>query len=104
MLRYRKTGLLIAVVLAQHGKDTFGDFWRIDTPRTEAKRTVVVGFFNEGNTPNPDSQGSRELQFARVTIRDRRKDGWLLSGRVLTDVSHLLDVLEEVRAKTGPLT
>ena len=44
LLRYRKTGLLIAVVLAQYGKDTVGHYWRIDAPRREEMRPAIVGF------------------------------------------------------------
>jgi hypothetical protein len=49
LLRYRRTGLLIALVLAQHGKDTFGCCWRIETPRSEEKRTAMVKWTGFGS-------------------------------------------------------
>ena len=101
MLRYRKTGLLIAVVLAQNGKDTVGQYWRIDAPRAEGKRTAIVGFLNEENTAILSLRVFRQLRFARRTIRDRRHDEWLLSGRLLTNVGELMHVLEVVRSKTS---
>ena len=102
LLRYRKTGLLVAVVLAQHGKDTTGHYWRIDAPRTEEKRAAIVAFPNEENTSIQSLRVFRRLRFARLTVRNGRDDEWLLSGRVLTDVGQFLDVLRMVRTKTDP--
>ena len=98
LLRYRKTGLLIAVVLAQFGKDTDGPYWRIDAPRAEGKRTAIVAFLNEENTAIQSLRVFRRLGFPRLTIRDGRNDEWLLSGRLLTAVEGFMDVLEMVRA------
>ena len=101
LLRYRKTGLLIAVVLAQHGKDTFGDYWRIDAPRSEEKRTALVAFLNEQNTEIQSLRVFRKFRFARLTVRDGRNNEWLLSGRLLPDVGQFVNVLEMIRANTG---
>ena len=99
LLRYRKTGLLIAVVLAQYGKDTVGHYWRIDAPRREEMRPAIVGFLNEQNTAIQSLRFFRQLRFARLTIRDGRNHEWMLSGRLLTDVGEFIDVLEMVRAQ-----
>jgi len=89
---------LIAVVLAQHSKDTIGDHWRIEAPRTEAKRTAIVAFLNEENTAIQSLRVFRQLRFARLTVRNGRNDEWLLSGMVLRDVAQFVDILEVVRA------
>src|SRR5581483_8538924 len=101
LLRYRKTGLLIAVVLAQRGKDRIGDYWRIDAPKVEGKRTAIVAFPNEENTTIQSLRLFRQLGFPRFVIRNGRDDEWLSSGRLLTEVKQFVEVLEQVRAKTG---
>lgn len=99
LLWYRKTGLLIAVVLAQYEKDIVGHHWRIYAPRAEQKRTAIVGFLNEENTAIQSLRVFQQLRFARRTIRDGRNDDWLRSGRLLTDIGQFKYVLEMVRAK-----
>jgi len=101
LLRYRKTGLLIAVVLAQHGKDRIGDYWRINAPKVEGKRTAIVAFPNEENTKIQSLRLFGQLRFAKSVIRNGRDDEWLSSGRLLTDVKQFVEVLEQVRAETG---
>lgn len=98
LLRYRKTGLLIAVVLAKSGRDQDGPYWRIEAPRAEEKRTSIVGFMNSENTAIQSLRVFRRLGFPRLTIRDGRNDEWLLSGRLLTAVEGFMDILEMVRA------
>jgi hypothetical protein len=92
------TGLLIAVVLAQYGKDAVGQYWRMETPRTEEKRTAIVVFLNEENSGIQFLKVFRQLRFARLTIRDGRNDEWLRSGRLLTEVGEFMRVLQMVRA------
>jgi DNA invertase Pin-like site-specific DNA recombinase len=100
LLRYRKTGLLIAVVLAQHGEDTSGAYWRIDGPRAEGKRTAIVAFLNQENTVIQSLRVFQQLRFARLTIRNGRNDEWLLSGRLLRDAGQFLEVLEMLTSQT----
>ena len=97
LLRYRKTGLLIAVVLAQCGSDTVGHYWRIDAPRAEAKRTAIVGFLNEENTSIQSLRVFRQLEFPRLIIRSGKADDWLRLGHPLRDISEFLKVLHIVR-------
>lgn len=98
LLRYRRTGLLIAVVLAQHFRGPVEEYWRIDGPRNEKKRTAIVAFLDDDNATVRSLRVFRQLGHARLTIRGHRADQWVLSGQALNQLSDLLQVLEMVRS------
>lgn len=102
LLRYRKTGLLIAVVLAQHHSDAVGSYWRLEAPKSERKRTAVVAFLNENNTAVQSLRIFRQLGFSRLTIRGGRNGNWVCSGQPFGKISEFLTVLDEVRSFTAP--
>lgn len=99
LLRYRQTGLLIAVVLAQHQRDAVESYWRLEAPKSEKKRTAVVAFLDEHNSGIQCLRVFRRLGYSRLTIRGGRNDGWLNSGQPLEQVSEFMSVLDHVRSK-----
>jgi DNA invertase Pin-like site-specific DNA recombinase len=100
LLRYRKTGLLIAVVLAYHDPEAVSrPRWRIDAPKAERNRTAIVAFLNEPNKGIDSLLVFKKLRFSRFVIYRGEPTAWLHSGHPLNNVSELLEVLSEVRAK-----
>ena len=97
LLRYRKTGLLIAVVLAQHHRDGVEQYWRLEAPKSERKRTAVVAFLTEDNAEIQSVRIFRQLRYSRLTIRDESNNGWLRTGFLLGNVSEFLRGLKMVR-------
>jgi DNA invertase Pin-like site-specific DNA recombinase len=99
LLRYRKTGLLIAVVLAYRVTDRIDpNVWHIDVPKVERKRTAVVAFLDSQNEAIQALWVFKGLQFSRFTIRPKTDDEWLRSGQAFNNTSDFLKVLEQVRA------
>jgi DNA invertase Pin-like site-specific DNA recombinase len=103
LLRYRKTGRLIAVVLAYQLLDSRGDIsWRIDVPDTLRKRTVVVGFLDSANEAIQSLIVFDRLRLSKFTIRPNRDDEWLRSGYALHNISDFVNALEWITV--GPKT
>ncbi len=99
LLRYRKTGLLIAVVLAYHDRDPLrGPCWRIDVPKTEEKRTAIVAFLDQPNKVVESLRVFKKLRFSRFVIYPGRADKWLQSGHPLSKISDFLNILQGMRA------
>jgi DNA invertase Pin-like site-specific DNA recombinase len=98
LLRYRRTGLLIAVVPAYHDRNPNDDCWRIDVPKTERKRAAIVVFLTPGNDDVQSFRVFNKLRFSRFTIRPGRDDEWLNSGYALDKPEHFLTVLNGARA------
>jgi DNA invertase Pin-like site-specific DNA recombinase len=100
LLRYRKTGLLIAVVLAYCDPEaTGGPCWRIEAPKTERKRTAIVAFLDQPNNAIESLRVFKKLRFSRFIIDPRDPTDWLQSGHPLNNMSEFLKVLNGVRAK-----
>jgi DNA invertase Pin-like site-specific DNA recombinase len=100
LLRYRKTGRLIAVVLAYQVLDSRGDIsWRIDVPETLRKRTIVVGFLDSANEAIQSQIVFDRLRRSKFTIRPNRDEEWLRSGYALHHVSDFLNALEWIRVR-----
>ena len=99
LLRYRKTGLIIAVVLAQHHKNTVEDYWRLQAPKSEKKRTAIVAFLTEDNASIQSLRVFHQLGYSRLTIRSGGNERWLRSGQLLEQVSEFLTVLRQVRSE-----
>lgn len=92
LLRYRRTGLLISVVIARYYAAKTGGGWRIEAPKAERKRVTVVGFLDQENM---------EIESLAVfprTFRMRvRLEKGLALGVPLGRISELLAVLGQVR-------
>jgi DNA invertase Pin-like site-specific DNA recombinase len=50
LLRYRKTGLLISVIVAKYCPTKLGNSWMVPAPMSERKRPTVLALLNENNT------------------------------------------------------
>ncbi|HVI08855.1 MAG TPA: recombinase family protein [Candidatus Binatia bacterium] len=100
LLRYRRSGLLVAVVLARHDPDANVNCWRIDVPKAERKRAAVVAFLNRTNDAVEALQVFDRLRYSRLTIRPGQNDERWKSARPLTRISDLLAVLRHLRADT----
>jgi hypothetical protein len=97
LLRYRRTGLLIAVVTARHPRGKDSDCWVVDVPKGERKRTAVVAFLNRTNDTVESLRVFNRLRYSRLTVRPGRNGEWLNSGYTLDKLEDLLTVLERVR-------
>jgi DNA invertase Pin-like site-specific DNA recombinase len=99
LLRYRKTGLLIAVVLAYRDPETVsGPRWRIEAPKAERKRTAIVAFLDQPNSAIESLQVFKQLCFSRFVVYPGKADKWLQSGHPLSTISEFLKILQGVRA------
>jgi DNA invertase Pin-like site-specific DNA recombinase len=99
-LRYRRTGLLIAVVLAYRNRNAGSTpCWHIDVPKAERRRTAIVAFLDRGNNAIESLRVFEKLRFSRFVIHSGRTDEWLQSGYPLSNVSEFLQILDQVRAK-----
>jgi DNA invertase Pin-like site-specific DNA recombinase len=102
LLRFRRTGLLIAVVLAHQRTYSDTTFWRLDAPKAERKRPVILGLLNEEHSAIQSVWVIPQLLSSRLTIRGSKGENWLRSGEQLDRVSDFLCVLERVRRATPP--
>ena len=94
LLRYRKTGLLIAVVTARHHRDKNGDCWIVDVPKKERNRAAVVAFINLANEAVESFRVFARLGCSRLTVRVGRDDEWLNCGLPLAGVPDFIKILE----------
>jgi DNA invertase Pin-like site-specific DNA recombinase len=97
LLRYRRTGLLIAVVPAYHDRNPNNNCWRIDLPKSERKRPAIVAFLNAQNNAIESLRLFNKLRFSRFTIRPEKCEEWLKSGHPLNTMEDFLTVLERLR-------
>jgi DNA invertase Pin-like site-specific DNA recombinase len=102
LLRFRRTGLLIAVVLAYQRTYSNRTFWRLEAPKTERKRPVILGFLNKEHSVIQSLWVIPHLLSSRLTIRGSTGENWLRCGEQLERVSDFLRVLERVRKATPP--
>jgi hypothetical protein len=97
LLRYRRTGLLIAIVVARYCKGKSRDFWRIEAPQNEGERPAIVAFLDAENMAIGSLQVFPRLRFSRLTVRVGTSNEWLCSGKLLERTSDFLKVLQLVR-------
>ena len=100
LLRVRKTGLLISVVVArfQPTTRTRQPRWFIEPSRYERKRTTIVGLMDDRNAsvtcirvfPKMDYGNASNLKFAL-------DHPWWQTGKPLEQISDFLKVLKECR-------
>jgi len=98
LLRYRKTGLLISVVLARCCPTKQGLSWLVEPPRSERKRATIIALLDERNV------GIESLRiFPNVPRKDqhmrlRPGTAWLASGFLLENIGDLIQALGAVRS------
>jgi DNA invertase Pin-like site-specific DNA recombinase len=99
LLRYRKTGLLISVVLARCSTSKLGFSWLIEVPRSQRRRTTILAFLDEENTSFKSLTVVPRLPMKGLHLRTRLKDDWLRSTEPLAKISDFLTVLDRIRNK-----
>jgi hypothetical protein len=97
LLRYRKTGLLISIVLARCCPTKIGVSWLIEAPKSERKRTTILAFLDEKNGSIKFLRVFRRLVSKELHVRVREGTNWLQSGMQLDGFPDFLKVLEKVR-------
>ena len=99
LLMYRRTRLLISVLLAtcmprQDGKLR----WFFRSPRCERKRPTIVGLLNESNTIIDRLLVFQDIPFRKTKVPADSE--WLQSGIPLTRLCDLVDIVHEIRRNT----
>ena len=99
LLRYRRTGLLISIVLARCCPAKTGPMrWFVESPKNERKRVTLLVLMNEGNTAIAELRVFRRMSIPGSDIRVREGSKWLQAGILLERASDLLTATRQVRA------
>lgn len=100
LLKYRKTGLRVSVLLATCSPTKGGKFrWLVHRPGHERNRLALIGFLNEDNT-----SVERSLVFNNIPFRKSRvleDSEWLRSGIPLKQPCDLLGAVHAIRCSQG---
>ena len=99
LLRYRKTGQLISVVLARCCPTKSGSSWLVEAPMRERKRLIVLALLDEANTSVKTLMAFPRVAVKELHFRVRADSEWLRSGAPLESASQLLDVMRRIRAQ-----
>jgi hypothetical protein len=102
VLRLRKTGLLISVVVARIKPTarTRQPRWLIEIPKPERKRVAILGIMDENNARIIGMNVFRNMQYPNATSPKFGADSaWFHAGERLMRVSDFLEVLKRIRAK-----
>ena len=99
LLRYRRTGLLISVVVARYGSTRKGESrWFIESaPRDERKRVTILALLDNELTRIQSMRVFPRLECKFTKFRVASEGDWLRSGQVLEKVADFIRVLQEVR-------
>lgn len=97
LLRYRKTGLLIAVVVTWCYRTETGASWRVRARPTEWKRPTIVALLDLKNSKVESLRVFPRLLQAQFNIRVRRLKESPRTGLALEDISDLFTVLKRAR-------
>lgn len=100
LLRYRRSGLLISVVIARCHPTPSGLSWRVHAPRSERDRTTVVALLDQNNSAIQSLKVFPNAPRMRV-----RLDNGTLCGTIqLEKITDLLEVLKQIRANVPNVT
>ena len=99
LLKYRRTGLLISLVIArkftaQSGKRR----WMIEAPQTERKRMTILALMDEQNAMVQSMRVFRKMNYPKKSIEVDSDNRWLQTGMALGRVSDLLQVIRRIRS------
>lgn len=100
VLRVRKTGQLISVVVArfQPTTRTRQPRWFIEIPKSERKRVAILGLMDESNASITTMRVFRNMEYPNLTSLKFGLDSeWLQAGERLQNVSDFLEVLTRTR-------
>src|SRR5262249_12092571 len=96
LLRVRKTGRLISVVLARCCKTHHGASWLLIGPKSERRKITLLALLNEGNTSIKTIRVFRRLPADTFQIRIRPESQWFISGEQLENQADLLTVIRHL--------
>jgi DNA invertase Pin-like site-specific DNA recombinase len=99
MLRVRKTGVLISVVVARFKPTTHTcqPRWFIEPSRYERKRTTIIGLMDERNASITSIRVFRKMDYGNATnLKFGLDHQWWQTGEHLKQISDLLAVLRDV--------
>jgi DNA invertase Pin-like site-specific DNA recombinase len=102
LLKYRKTGLLISIIVARyHPTQTGKPRWFIEPPKNERRRVTILGLMDMDNASITSMRVFPTMNYPNATnLKFAQSDEWWQKGERLETVSELLDVLALVRAIT----
>jgi len=97
LLRYRKTGLLISVVVARSCATKLGNCWQVEPPMSERKRTIVLALLDNENTSIKSVVVLPKLVSKNLHVRMREQSELLRSGESLVELADFLILVEKVK-------
>lgn len=97
LLRYRKTGLLVSVMVAKWCPTKLGNSWLVPAPMSERKRPTILALLNESNTSIRSLTVLPRLDSKYLHVRLRENSHLLRSGEPLEEISDFLAVVQKVR-------
>src|SRR5262249_25682529 len=99
MLKYRKTGLLISVLVARYRTTPKGKGrWFIEPPENEWQRAAIVGLMDENNASIKTTRGFACMNFPNATnFKFGQDHEWWQSGELLRSPGELLTLLNYAR-------
>jgi len=100
LLKYRKTGLLISIIVARyHPTQTGKPRWFIEPPKNERRRVTILGLMDKDNASVTTMRVFRTMNYPNATnLKFAQSDEWWQKGERLKTVSELLHILALVRA------
>ena len=101
LLRYRKTGLLISVMVAKCCPTKLGNSWLVPAPMSERKRPTILALLNENNTSIGSLTVLPRLDSKYLHVRVREKSQVMTLGEPLEELSDFLAVIRRVRQQAN---
>jgi DNA invertase Pin-like site-specific DNA recombinase len=99
LLRCRKTGLLISVMVAKCCPTKIGNSWLVPAPMSERKRPTILALLNESSTSIGSLTVLPRLDSKYLHVRVRGNSHLLRSGEPLAELSDLLAAIKRVRQR-----
>jgi hypothetical protein len=98
LLKYRKTGLLISIMLARYVHTSAGKpRWLIRFIKNERKRVTILALLNENNTSIKELRVFRKIRMRTGSTQVEANNQWLQSGLPLKQLSELMQIVHPVQ-------
>jgi DNA invertase Pin-like site-specific DNA recombinase len=101
LLRCRKTGLLISVMVAKCCPTKLGNSWLVPAPMSERKRPTILALLDENNTSIRSLTVLPRLASNYLRVRVRDQSQLLRLGEPLEQLSDFLALVQRVRRHTN---